>query len=500
MDDLDRQYSKLETELSKLSSDFDQQQRMLSRALKMLLGAFESDYPEAVQGISWSKLETLSQAQSIVRDLEACYRSFTMDREKIATNLYRTVNDWIAHKLPNASPHDLALLEKLSKDMESTCQGYTGLAKLLPELLKLDQTSQDSDLVEAQAGNSTVLPVEVLISIKRMLALIPLEEVDRKRTAKIAEGFGDAMLARDLVTSLQSVVSILEQRQATQVDDVADFLKLLAEQLVLLQEELRESREADDQHEQKDDAHSETMSQGFDDIKAGLNTAKTLDELKSVVASQLDTLVVSFADFKHRREERAQIMQSRYDDLVSRLSAVETDANSAHCAIDRERKKALTDHLTGIPNRRAYEERVRAELYRWERYNTPFTVLVVDIDFFKKINDTLGHLIGDRALKLVAKVLGRLLRESDFIARYGGEEFVVLLAASEMDAALKTAEKLRYAIEKAPFKYNGELVDIRVSIGVTQVTTKDTSVRIFERADKALYRAKQAGRNRVEPG
>jgi len=124
-------------------------------------------------------------------------------------------------------------------------------------------------------------------------------------------------------------------------------------------------------------------------------------------------------------------------------------------------------------------------------------VLVVDIDHFKQINDKLGHLIGDRALKLVAKVLRKVLRASDFLARYGGEEFVVLLAESEAQGAMKTAEKLRRAVELAPFKYEGELVPIRVSVGVTQARSSDTSARLFHRADQALYRAKEGGRNQV---
>lgn len=507
MDDIERQYSKLEIELTELSANFDEQKRMLNRSLKMLMGTLESDNPQSVQTISRQKIETLSQAQSLVRELEQCYRGFTMEREKIAARLYHAVSNWIAQKQRTIPEADKSSLDTLAKESEIYCESYTGLAKLLPALLELDSiqpiTTPDSTALDARSVDRSTaqlarMPVEVLISIKRMLDLIPLEDSERKRAAEIVEGFNEAMASGALVESLKDIVSILEQRQARDVDEVANFLKSLAEQLAALQHELRESRAEDEAFENHEDSHSEQMSQGFDDIKSGLDTAKSFDELKSVVARQLDKLVVSFAEFKQRREERAELMQTRYDNLVARLNVVETDANSAHSTIDQERKKALTDHLTAIPNRRAYEERLRAELYRLERYHTPFSVLVVDIDFFKKVNDSLGHLVGDRALKLVAQVLGRLIRESDFIARYGGEEFVIVLAGTELDAAARTAEKLRHAIERAPFKYSGNLVDIRVSVGVTQAMPKDTAARLFERADKALYKAKQAGRNRVE--
>jgi diguanylate cyclase len=121
---------------------------------------------------------------------------------------------------------------------------------------------------------------------------------------------------------------------------------------------------------------------------------------------------------------------------------------------------------------------------------------VWDIDFFKHINDTYGHKSGDKALVIIAKLLSKHCRRSDFIARFGGEEFVMLLPATQAQSAALVAEKLRETVENSGFNANGNKVSITMSCGLTEYIDGDTNESIFERADSALYKAKQSGRNK----
>ena len=120
------------------------------------------------------------------------------------------------------------------------------------------------------------------------------------------------------------------------------------------------------------------------------------------------------------------------------------------------------------------------------------------MDHFKALNDRYGHAAGDRALKAISDVLAGALRESDFLARHGGEEFVALLPKTGRDAAANVAEKLRQAVEALQFQYRDQRVAVTVSCGGAEFRPGDTPASVFERADGALYRAKQAGRNRAE--
>lgn len=159
---------------------------------------------------------------------------------------------------------------------------------------------------------------------------------------------------------------------------------------------------------------------------------------------------------------------------------------------------ARTDALTGLPNRLKANERLTEEFARYQRSHEPYAVLMLDIDFFKKINDTHGHATGDEVLRHVATVLRGALRNVDFVGRTGGEEFMVILPMTRLQEALTVADKLRLAVACAPIEPVGA---VTVSIGAQEVAPDDaTQDAVVDRADQQLYRAKRAGRNRVASG
>lgn len=158
-------------------------------------------------------------------------------------------------------------------------------------------------------------------------------------------------------------------------------------------------------------------------------------------------------------------------------------------------RMATTDSLTGLYNRYKLDELFQLEHYTMKKKGTPLCVAVLDIDFFKKINDTFGHKAGDLVLKQLSNMLLKELRSSDTVARWGGEEFVMLLSAVDIDVAFKVMDKIRDEVSRCSCETVG---NITVSIGVTEVNEEDSFVSAFSRADKALYEAKRGGRNRVE--
>lgn len=191
-------------------------------------------------------------------------------------------------------------------------------------------------------------------------------------------------------------------------------------------------------------------------------------------------------------------------DILERFATIVTASldNVAH----RERLKHLgmTDPLTGLANRRYFDERLREETTRAARYALPVACLFIDIDGFKQINDTHGHPVGDRTLALVGTCVRQQLRLGDTLARYGGEEFAALLAGDHNDA-LVVAERVRHAVSKLElFDDDGARIPLSVSIGVSARTStkRDDSINLgavlIDEADRAMYQAKRNGRNRVE--
>jgi diguanylate cyclase (GGDEF)-like protein len=160
--------------------------------------------------------------------------------------------------------------------------------------------------------------------------------------------------------------------------------------------------------------------------------------------------------------------------------------------------RAHTDPLTGLPNRAAFEERLATLTHVFDRYARPFALLVLDVDFFKKFNDTHGHEAGDRVLQHVAVVVRQTVRDVDTPARLGGEEFVVLMPETGLRASQDAGERIRRSIESRAVSWNGRPLSVTVSIGAAACPDCTTVAgEVLKLADEALYRAKGAGRNRV---
>ena len=159
---------------------------------------------------------------------------------------------------------------------------------------------------------------------------------------------------------------------------------------------------------------------------------------------------------------------------------------------------AFTDGLTGLYNHRRFQERLQEELKRASRYKEPLSLILLDIDHFKKVNDTYGHPAGDAVLKRIAELISRTVREIDFPARYGGEEFALIILKSNSKEAKKIAERLRKKVEQTTVKTDTADISVTLSLGIASYP-EDAKTReeLIDRADQALYRAKQSGRNRT---
>lgn len=160
---------------------------------------------------------------------------------------------------------------------------------------------------------------------------------------------------------------------------------------------------------------------------------------------------------------------------------------------------SVTDGLTGLYNRRHFESNFEREFLRSERYNGKLSLAMLDIDLFKKINDTYGHGCGDYVLKEIAYLALQTFRKTDMVFRYGGEEFAVILTETDINNAIIPCERLRKNIERYPFIYGGERFNVTISAGVCEKGDGiTTAFELFDRADKALYKAKAGGRNQVK--
>ena len=219
--------------------------------------------------------------------------------------------------------------------------------------------------------------------------------------------------------------------------------------------------------------------------------------LAIIGAFQEHALEIACADGRSLRVMGAPVMIDGHPEGIVLIQEDITERKSHQATLER---LATTDHLTGLLNRRAYLEATEREIRRAHRYDQPLSLLMLDVDHFKRINDGHGHPAGDEVLRRIAAACRTLLRDEDLTGRLGGEEFAVTLVQAALPAALVVAERLRQAIGKLEIEHEGRRIPVSVSIGVAEYGTGTEGLtQLISRADEQLYKAKEGGRNRISP-
>jgi diguanylate cyclase len=320
------------------------------------------------------------------------------------------------------------------------------------------------------------------------------EEAIKALQAQLGEVASDAALAA-VIQHAAALVSGRADRLARERVEAAGLLERVTQRLEEISAYLSSART--DRRSVLADAESlnATVTTQVQELSVAVGASTDLGALKISVGTRLDAITTQVGAFRQREQRRYSEYQQRAQQMSLRLVQIEQQARELHRTLDDERRRARVDALTGIANRAAFDERFAREVSRCARGGGTVSVLLWDLDHFKAINDSFGHRIGDGVLREVALCLTRELRAEDFVARIGGEEFATLLIGATVEQALKRAEDLRAAIAALKLHVHGTPVHVTVSCGATEIRGDDTAESLFDRADAALYRAKESGRN-----
>jgi diguanylate cyclase len=268
------------------------------------------------------------------------------------------------------------------------------------------------------------------------------------------------------------------------------------------------------------------MAMGFWMAKRGVSnelanaTRATLDQQNMLalirnMASWTSDFAGDFTRYQSKMESLSRVaadgktastkegVQKLLDQIVSANEALQSRLNNAELKLEDQTKQlagylteARTDSLTGLANRKAFDQKLDECFQKWQQSNAMFSLALIDVDHFKKVNDTHGHPAGDAVLKELATRLAEIKQDSLLVARYGGEEFAVLIDGSETEAA-EIMERLRKSIAGKTFEADGVSIPVTLSCGVSRILSEDRVGKLVRRADEALYSAKMGGRNRV---
>ncbi|MCW8929975.1 MAG: GGDEF domain-containing protein [Gammaproteobacteria bacterium] len=365
----------------------------------------------------------------------------------------------------------------------------------LKDILNESGILEGSD-ADVESLNNVLEYNELLI---RLIEFLPLEDEVKEKAEQLKEDFSHGVSTEELPKALKLIAGLISKMRSNVQQEQKEFerfLKTLNGRLEevdqYLQNSLRDYQISYQSGIDLDDA-VKAQVKGIGDSVSSINN---IGDMEKAVQSHLDK-ILSHIDFHREKEsERVAQVEEKNKKLSSELKQLEKESNHLRQQVLESQNKALLDQLTQLPNRLAYDQRLKQEYARWKRYNSTLLIMIWDIDYFKKVNDTYGHQAGDKVLKVVADLLRKNLRETDFVSRFGGEEFVGLMPETTLGGGFKIAEKIRDSIEKLEFHYRGSNVKVTISCGISLFMENDTPEIALGRADKALYQAKEEGRNR----
>jgi diguanylate cyclase len=352
-----------------------------------------------------------------------------------------------------------------------------------------------AELITASAAvTDNALPI-----LDRLAQLPELRPIIAQLRAEAPDSLGTAELGNLLerVTRLASEQRITAQREKAELEHLLQQMTSRLDEIAAhLAGDVEEQKAAQD-----DTAKLNLLVSGeVEELKTNVMRALDLSALRNQVGLRLDAINGHLHEFRDREDSRIKTYRERVGRMRSRIRELERESHSLHASLQEEHRLSMIDALTGIPNRAAYDGRMDQEFRRWKRFGRTVAILAWDIDRFKTINDAYGHKAGDRVLRIFGQQLAKHVRETDFVARYGGEEFVMLLVGSSPAEAYDVADKIRIEISQLGFHFHDKPVTITASCGITNFIAEDTADVAFDRADRALYQAKEAGRNRCVIG
>ena len=478
----------------------------ITRQLALCLQGLDSQLDKNLDNLfSALNEEQTSTLKKISKQLDKSLRNNLNRKNKTAEEIVLAVRRWIS-ELKALTNHEQTLnsLEVARNLSQEAVHNYYDVPSIFANILRLQsdildnlqEISQQATPAQIQEDTQLILH-HIAGDLLELIDGLHLSGENRQRAEKLLQQLEQGFSLDNLPTVMHKTVQLVSECSRTLNDEFERYLLDVSRQLADMQDALIRSHESQQHTSDTQMQLNEEMQAEVNNIKAVTKRAASLGQLKEMVSTQVNRIQSAVNGIREAEQRRQREAELRHKRLTDQLKTVEAEAQQTMARVEEERLRSRIDPLTKLPNRFGYNERLEQELEKLHKYERPLALAVCDIDHFKKVNDTYGHLAGDKALRLMASVFLDSLRNSDFVARYGGEEFIILMPSTPGEEAARVLDKLRAAIAASPFNFKGVPVPITVSMGVIEVRLNESAEELFSRADSLLYQAKKQGRNRL---
>ncbi|OUR64885.1 hypothetical protein A9Q79_06240 [Methylophaga sp. 42_25_T18] len=504
---LQRSLARLALAAQGLDASLDKQLKSLRKALRGNNDQKEIQYildqmEKAIARMEVDKAKDSTQSSGeILADLLKSLKlrkPYKADARKLAKQLKLASSSEVSTLLPEL----LLLLNSCLPDgTEKPARRFSfhlfGIGKPAKNDVQQQNKANESDPASLLNDEDDTPPFNVMLMqlLERLSLPTDLSKQATKLRLKLEKGIDDEDLPQ-AINEIADIVSTLGSMVITEKLEYQEFLTSLTTRLNELDQHIRETGDHNAEAFKEREIIGQAVEDEFVDLRNNVQGANDLEQLKSTVSERLDFLDQHFELYQKSDHDRFEQSQKEIIELNQRIQTMEQETTVLRESAEKSRNLALKDALTGIWNRQALNEILDKEFARWQRYQSPLSIIIWDVDFFKRVNDNYGHAAGDKVLRTIARIFQKATRDADFISRFGGEEFMGVFPETRLEDALTLANKIREKVELSKFHYEDKRVFITASAGLATFRPGDSIDDVFKRADKALYQAKEGGRNR----
>ncbi len=402
--------------------------------------------------------------------------------------------------LPEQLRRELRSLLKDSEDSKDALSQYLSPFNQLISFYDATLKSKSGLITDESLpskNKSTQVNLIVLKEFARLLNQLELSNKYNKKLALIKKSLSNKISHEKLLQSFLDTLNLLIENFNEEKLISKSFLFTLSKTLSTVQTTVKTTlTSCQDSHKKHSHLNSQLQNQIIEMTNV-VDDATSLSEIKIDINEKLRHIANTLGQktkFEHKQNEE---LKTHLNDMTNKVSTLQIQSQSFEKRLQEQQIKSMLDALTKLNNRAAYDEYFAKEMVRYHHKPFELALVIMDLDDFKRINDTYGHTAGDKTLQVIAKTLKTQLPKEAFISRYGGEEFVIIFSGISQKELLNELNVLREYIARLPFKFKNTKVSITTSIGVSHIKPSDNVHIAFERADTALYQAKEQGKNQV---
>ena len=464
-----------------------------------------------------TKSAPIADVELKVADISKLLQKHTVTNEQNIAQLHQKFNDAGQNlQKVNGLPNDLRRqLRSLLVETKSTKESITQYIPLLSQLLefynialhaKVDipkskqltaspQTIQANTIAEAeQSSNVNSVLIE---QVSACLSKLHLSTQHTKQLLAINKKLLKDTTNDDVLQHFIEIFDVIVADLQNERDSAKNFLSTLSETLTTVQSAVKKTLSTCKEAQSTNNKINEKLQEQLLEMTGTVKKAMSLDQVKIDINDKLNSIALTLEKKTKFEQQSQQALASQLNEMAKKVEKLEEQSLVFEEKLAEQQRKSMKDALTKLSNRAAFDEYFTQSLVRFHHKPFDLSLVVIDIDDFKNINDTYGHTAGDKTLQVIANTIRKKVSKDAFVARYGGEEFVLIYTHQKELALVKELNMINKSIARLPFKFKDNKVSITLSMGATHITKEDNIHTAFERADEAMYKAKKKGKNQV---